>query len=116
MLLLFELQVFILIKNIKMSRRRTQKSLSQRKTSTPMEVDDDDDVAQSSQNASLTDQEHMHHVSNVVKYILAADQSKVPIVRTKISEAVNCRNKAFRPVMDSAAKTLLDVSRVLKIL
>lgn len=91
--------------------RRTQKS--QRLTSTPMEIDDD--VPQSSQNTSLTDQEHMYHVSNVIKYILAADQSKIPIIRNKISEAVNCKNKAFRSVMDSAAQTFLDVSEMLKI-
>lgn len=88
-------------------RRRTQKS--QRQSCTPMEVDDED--AGPSQNTSLTDQEHLHHVSNVIKYILAADQSKIPIVRSKISEAVNCRNKAFKAVMDTAAETFSDVSK-----
>ncbi|XP_011506593.1 PREDICTED: MAGE-like protein 2 [Ceratosolen solmsi marchali] len=99
-----------------MSQRiqKSRKCLSQPTTSsnTSQSSQNDEDHrsnTQISHDQSLSSQEHAHHVGNVVKYILAADHSKIPIVRSAISKAVNCQGKNFRAVMNSAQEVLRDV-------
>ena len=76
-------------------------------------LDNSDEHTQFSQispNKTLTTQEHEHHVANVVKYILSANHTNIPIIKSTISKATNCQGKNFRAVMISVEKALLDVS------
>ncbi|XP_014215948.1 non-structural maintenance of chromosomes element 3 homolog [Copidosoma floridanum] len=101
-----------------MSSQRSQKraakagpSSSQRPGTSSQFIVEDEEVLPASQispNKNLTNQEHAHHVSNVVKYILGADHSKIPITKSAISKAVDCHNKNFKSVIDQAIKILKD--------
>jgi hypothetical protein len=94
--------------------QKTRNCFSQPSTSTNSNIIQNDEEycsnTQIVQNESLSKQEHAHHVSNIVKYILAADQLKVPILKLAISKAVNCQRKNFRAAIKTAEEVLKYVS------
>lgn len=101
-------------KNNASQSQRAHQTMSQASTSRAvnMTVDDDPPASQISPNTSLTEQEHNHHVANVVKFILYSDnQKKVPIEKSKISKAINCHNKSFKDIFKSAQEVLEKVTK-----
>ena len=95
-------------------RRKTHISSSQPQPSTSRGhdtfIEEDDDVPGTQPHRGPSNEEIAHDVANTVKYILAADQSKVPITKANISKQINCQSKHFKSILHRAEAVLADVS------
>lgn len=75
-------------------------------------------ASQASQRSSQATQEfsqvnektEQHLVANVVKYILAADHTKVPIQKPHLQKFLDCKPGQLKKILTRAKETFTDVS------